>query len=466
MIAPVSEESGKAVAAPAKVWQVGTLTYTTGGLVVLFCWLLWGDFAWSMRERSVTWVMQLLLKKFQASDLLTSLLIMTLPAALGMVISPIVSYRSDRHRGRWGRRIPFLIWPTPFIVLSMVALAFGAELGGLLHRLLGAWSPGESNSILIVLGVFWVIFEAAVIVAAAVFGGLINDVVPTRFLGRFYGMFRALSLIAGMIFNYWLLARAESHTAWVFLGIAGLYAVGFTVMCLKVKEGKYPPPPPPPQAHPGGVAGGFFPAMRSYLRTCFTNRYYLLVFTVLTLSAVTFAPVFTFSVFFAKSVQMDMGTYGKCTALMLFISLCLAYPLGALADRFHPIRMGIAALVLHVGVTLWAGLCAKDAHTFAIALVSEGVLAGVWSTCTASLSQRLYPRARFAELASAQGILGAVASMGLAPMVGLFLDYTGHVYRYTYLISCGLTVLALVGLVALHARFMALGGVKNYQAPE
>src|SRR5882724_12206607 len=98
-----------AMAAPVgrKIWTVGTLAYTTGGLVILFCWLLSGDFAWAMKERSVMWVVQLLIKKFEASDMEAGLLIGTLPQILALVLTPIVSYRSDRHRGRWGRRIPF-----------------------------------------------------------------------------------------------------------------------------------------------------------------------------------------------------------------------------------------------------------------------------------------------------------------------------------------------------------------------
>jgi len=39
---------------PGKTWRVGTLTYTGAGLVTLTAWLLWGDFAWWMRERSAT----------------------------------------------------------------------------------------------------------------------------------------------------------------------------------------------------------------------------------------------------------------------------------------------------------------------------------------------------------------------------------------------------------------------------
>jgi hypothetical protein len=88
----------------AKTWKAGTLTYTAAGLVVLFAWLLVGDFAWQLKERSVGATAQLILKKFGAADLLVGLLIGSVPAALGMIIGPVISMRSDRFRSRWGRR--------------------------------------------------------------------------------------------------------------------------------------------------------------------------------------------------------------------------------------------------------------------------------------------------------------------------------------------------------------------------
>ena len=81
MNTPVDPLLPPASPAPRKVWRVGTLTYTSGGLVILFCWLLAGDFAWSMKERSVMWVVQLLIKKFEASDMIAGLMIGTLPQA-------------------------------------------------------------------------------------------------------------------------------------------------------------------------------------------------------------------------------------------------------------------------------------------------------------------------------------------------------------------------------------------------
>ncbi|NBT24798.1 MFS transporter, partial [bacterium] len=62
------------------------------GLATLTFWLLWGDVAWSMRDRSVPSVMQLLFQKFGASNFVSSLLISTLPYGLILLIGPIVSY--------------------------------------------------------------------------------------------------------------------------------------------------------------------------------------------------------------------------------------------------------------------------------------------------------------------------------------------------------------------------------------
>ena len=65
-----------------KTWSIGTLRYTKWGLFLLFAWLLWGDFAWSIRERSAPQLMQVLLKKYGASDTLNGLLVGSLPHSL------------------------------------------------------------------------------------------------------------------------------------------------------------------------------------------------------------------------------------------------------------------------------------------------------------------------------------------------------------------------------------------------
>ena len=166
-------------------WKVGTLVYTSGGLALLFFWLLWGDFAWQMRERSASPVLQVMLKQFKASDFLTGLFLASLPAALTILIAPVVSYRSDRYRSSRGRRIPFLLASTPFAAGAMFLLAASPALGSHLHVWLGSGSPGENTCILIMIGLSWTVFEAAAIIANALFGALINDVVPGKCLADF-----------------------------------------------------------------------------------------------------------------------------------------------------------------------------------------------------------------------------------------------------------------------------------------
>jgi MFS family permease len=448
--------------APRQIWSVGSLTYTTAGLAILFCWLLWGDFAWAMKDRAIPPIVQLLLKKFGASDMVAGLLFGTLPPAIGLILVPIVSYKSDRHRGRWGRRIPFLLIPTPIIVLSIAGLAFSPLLGAYTDQWLGPHSLGLDSCALIFIGVFWMLFEFSTTIANSVNGALINDVVPQPVLGRFYGLARALSLIAGIIFTHWMLGKAETTYVWIFLGMGAIYGIGVTLMCLKVKEGEYHPQPP---MDAGRNIRGFL-AVKTYFQECFSDTYYRWTFCALAVAGMATGPVNLFSVFFAKSVHMDLTLYGNCLALTYCVSLVLAYPLGWLADKCHPLRLAIGVLVLYAIVGLWGGFFARDSQTFAIALVAHGVVAGIWMTATASLNMRLLPKAEFAQFASAAGIVSSLMWMTLAPVSGLLLDHFHHDYRYTFFMGFGLSIIGLLGCLVVHGKFMALGGPRNYVAPE
>lgn len=442
-------------------WRIGTLTYTSGGLVLLFFWLLGGDFAWSLKERSVPAVVQLLFKNFGASDLISGLMLGTLPSLVVVVIGPLISYRSDRHRSRHGRRIPYLVWTTPVAVVAMLGLALSPAMAGWVHSEAGSRSVGLNQTIVLLLGVFWTLFELATVAANAVFGALINDVVPRPLLGRFYGLFRALSLIAGMIFNYWLLGPSETHYAAIFAGLGLLYGVGFMVMCLKVKEGEYPADPDLAPA----AGQGFMAAIKTYFTECFSNAYYRWVFMAFMLSNLAFYSINLFNLYLAKSLQMEMTVYGKLVALTYLISLMLSYFLGILADRYHPLRVGIVFLILYAILALAGGIFATSAPVFSVILVLHGVLNGAFNTATASLGQRLYPHAKFAQFASAGLMLLSVSQVLVAPLVGRLLDATGHAYRYTYYLGFVLAGFAVLASFVVCRHIVRLGGFENYAAP-
>ena len=443
-----------------KTWKVGTLTYTTGGLVVLFLWLLWGDFAWSMKDRVIPPVVQLVLKKFAISDFLSGVLMGALPPFLGLVLGPIISCWSDRYRSKWGRRIPFLLLPTPLIVLSIVALAFSPQVGGWLHHLSGCSEAAKNSFIIGVFAFFWICFDVSTLVANSVFGGLVNDVVPRQVIGRFYGLFRAISLMAGIIFNYTLMGSANENFGIIFLGVGALYGFGVTAMCFKVKEGSYP--------EPDQMESGQHPllAVRNYFRECFTSPYYLGLFLLGAFQGMGSGSVNLFSIYAAGSFGLSMTGYGYCLAITYVCSLLLAYPLGALVDRSHPLPLAIITMVLYTAAMGWSYFGVTGKFSFEVALIVHGVLAGTYGTVTSGMAALLFPRAKFSQYCSAGGIIGCFAGMALGPMLGLFLDFSGHNYRYTFAAGAIFTALAIVIAIPVYLKFLALGGSKNYVAPE
>ena len=446
-----------------RLWHAGTLTYTTAALVVLFSWLLWGDFAWNLKERAINPVAQIMLRGFEAPDWLVGLLVGSIPAGIGLLLGPIISVKSDRHRGRWGRRIPFLLIPTPIVALAMFGLAVTPSAGTWLHDFLGARSPGETFCRIAVFSFFWTTFEIATITVNSLFGALINDVVPQAVIGRFFALFRAVSLIAGIIFNFFLMGKAESHFFEIFVGLGLLYGIGFTLMCLKVKEGAYPVPPP----EPASIAKSKIIApVVTYLRECYTNPFYLWFFVATTLGILSLGPVNAFSVFHARSVGMSDDLYGKSLALSYACSLVLSYPLGILADRFHPIRLGILGMSLYVVVTVYGFFFATTSSTFFIAFVLHTVVAGIYLTATASIGQRLLPQAKFGQFSSAAGIIGGICYMILPPALGIFIQNMNHEYRFVFILGSMIAATSAGAYVMVFFKYKKLGGDTAYVAPE
>lgn len=483
--APVSDAAS--VAAPPASgrktsWTVGSLTYTYRGLVGLFVLLLVGDFVWTMRDRSAMPMSQWFLSSLSVPNWLFGLLMTTFPALLGLVLGPIISVRSDRHRSPRGRRIPFLLWTTPIAAAGMLGIGLTPLLAGWLHGLgdsssaLGAWlhqvagTEGVGARLLALLenkmvvsvicfGVFWAIFEFAAIASHAVFGGLINDVVPPELIGRFYGLFRAVSLLDGIIFNFWVMGLVPTHFTLILVTIGVLYGVGFYWVCLRVKEGSYPPPPPI-------ASGGRVEEVKSYFRDCFHRPYYVAVFLLLTLGNLCFIPINAFSIPYANSLGMSMDGFGKCLAITYTISLFLSFFIGWLADRFHPLRVGMVALALYTVTAIAGFMLARDPDSFAVFFILHGVASGSYMTGVASLGQRLFPRSKFAQYSSASGILASVGSIAVGPLVGAVIDLSDGVFRYTFGLGAVLTVMAFVCALIVYGYFRRLGGPAHYNAPE
>jgi len=400
----------------------------------------------------------ILLIRFGASDFLLGLIKSSLPQAMAITMLPVVAYRSDRYRSRWGRRIPFIAFAAPFACVAMVGLAFSPILGGVLDRLLGTASPGANPCVIIWLSLFWMMFEFSSIICQSLFHGLIADVVPKAVIGRFYAMFRVVSTMAGMSYTYALQGRIQDFYFPIFIGIAVIFAVSFTCMCLKVKEGGYPPPPPPGE--------GVQPlAVVTYARECFSKPHYLWIYASVMLGYMATEPISTYIYAYAPSIGMDLGRLGKFQTVQLFVSLLMAYPLGWLVDRFHPLKVCLGALAMMALSTLAAYLLVHDGASLGIAVIWVGALSGAWSTSMLALAPTLFPKTRFSSFHSAMTLSYSVGLMVVVPVCGWMLDRTGHDYINIYYWGALMSTATFLATYAVYRRFVALGGAAGYQAP-
>lgn len=432
----------------------GTLTYTTGGLLVLFFWLFFGDFAIFMRERSAMPSVTVLMQQFHASNFLMGLFKEALPAAIGLLVVPIVAFKSDRHRSRRGRRIPFLAVPTPIGALAMVGIGYCPDLGAAAHQMLGDFSPGLDVCVLSFFGVFWTVFEIVAIVTLALFTALIADVVPNGLLGRFYGCFRIISLGAGIIFNKFIFAYTDTHLREIFLAIGLFYGVAFTLMCVFVKEGQYPDPAPEEgaAAHPAG----FFKNAKVYLVESFSHPHYLWVFSALAFGLLAPFPFNSFNQVYAGQLGLTKQQLGDLLAGSFAISIGLAFFIGWFVDTFNALKVVIAALLLYFISMLSGYVFIEGAEEFSLVFMVHVVISGIYFTANASLPMMLFPKLRFSQFASAAGIISGLSLLVVGTLQGKLLDWAGSNYQFTLLGSALFAGIALVLHIVVLYKYKSL----------
>ncbi|MEI8247343.1 MAG: hypothetical protein WCI51_16035, partial [Lentisphaerota bacterium] len=229
-------------ASASKTYRCGTLTYTKIGLTAVLAWLLWGDFCFTLMEAVVPSIVPLKLKGLGCPNWMMGVILSTVPGILHMTVCPYVSFKSDRFRSRWGRRIPFIVCTMPFLCISLAMLGWSDDISLLLQKYSPALTQFAPATLTVVLiGFFMIMFQFFNMFVSSVFWYLFNDVVPPQVIGRFVGILRIITMMATTLYNFFIFKYAESHMREIFLGAAVLYFVGFGIMCLMVKEGEYPP---------------------------------------------------------------------------------------------------------------------------------------------------------------------------------------------------------------------------------
>jgi MFS family permease len=419
------------------------------GLGALLMWLLLGDLGVSLRDRAALPSALELLRRHAASDTATSLMLSTLPAVLSMLLVPLAGYHSDRCRSRLGRRTPFLLAAAATGGAALLGLAASPALAATLDAALGAASPGLQACRLLLFCLFWSTFDCAALSASSVFGGLVNDLVPARLLGRFFAAFRIVSLGVGIAYHQWIFALTDRHLPAVLVGVALCFSLPLLAMALKVKE---VPLPPLPAALPTAHAP-WLPLR--HLLACFRYGPFGWAVAAFVLACVTFSPFNTFYLHYAHAVGLPKATLGALTATGYAVSIASAFAIGWLADRFGALRVSTLVMALYCALCTAGFAAVSDAASFRAFYLAHVIVSGAWFTAAASLPMALFPRASFVQFNATKDLIVILGTIVVSSLQGPLLDLSGHAYRFTLLAGAVFSVLSLLCLARLRAGRVA-----------
>jgi MFS family permease len=203
-----------------------------------------------------------------------------------------------------------------------------------------------------------------------------------------------------------------------------------------------------------------------YVRECGQDPFYRTVFVTMAFAGLAFQPVNIFSLFAAKSYGIDTGIYGNSLALTYIIGFFIAFPIGWLTDRFHPMRTGLVFLALYGLLMTSAYWIVRGPESFLVMFVVHGVSAGIYGTAVSGLLPMLFPRGQFSQFYSATYILINILVVVASPVLGQLMDVTNHNYRLMFLLAGLIAFAACAFWLLLNRGFVRNGGVKSYQPPQ
>lgn len=461
-----------------KPYKVGTLAYTKMGLVMVFVWLLWGDFVFTLMDNSIPGILPLKLNDLGAPDSVNTFFNKTLGYTVVFLFAPIVSMKSDRTRTRWGRRIPYLFWSTPFVGLFLVLIGCYESLtnlvtGGAASAMFMGFELSATTVTLVLFGALMVGYDLANIFVNTVYWYLFNDVVPIQFMSRFLALFRIVGTLANMAYMEWIFPHSMTHFRTIFI-VAGIaYVIGFMAMCWFVREGQYPPP-----AENVDSKKGFISAVKTFRAECFTHRlywYFFLANTCTFMCALTgmFAIVRN-----TKTLGISMADLGRLGVWTAAVSLLLQFPAGWVSDKWHPIRVYVVSHIVYIGGTLAAcvwifkdfGPSGNLVYLYWITLLFQPIYA-IANASELPMYMRLLPKDRYGQFCSANAMIRAFAMIFGSTAAGFFIQslepYVG-LGRYNYIPVWTLAwqIAAAVLLILLYKQWKLYGGDHSYSPPK
>ena len=446
-----------------KTYRVGTLVYTSRALLVVMFWMLLGDLCLQIMEQLPTSLVPLQLRWAMASDTLIGFVSGSLPAVLGILLNPIIGIQSDRHRGRLGRRRPFLLAATPLVLVALVGLGFAKPVAAMLALWTGAESVGSVE--IGWIGGCMVVFVVANTYIMQVYQFLFVDVIPAEVMGKFVGCYRAVGALGAFVFHRYMFGAAEAQTALIYVISAVLYGASFLLLIWKVKEGDYGPPPP---------KESLAKTTKAYFMECFKSSFYLKTYSLAFCFWSAVVPLWTFLVFFGTKAGQDLGyaptlgmsldAFGQARGWCSLVQVPVFFIVGPLVDRFHPLRVAMVGMLLSSATFFANFFFVHSEGTFTLWLIANFIAQAIYMGAYLAILPRLLPRSKYGQFFTANQIFG-FAGVALAPVLCGGLLETVKDYRFIYVWCGGCTLAGFVMCVLLYRHWMRLGGDAGYRPP-
>ena len=469
-----------------------TLTYTKVGLVAVAAWLLWGIICVNLASHaSQQSLVKLLAEQVKAETdfpLTTLTLILTaIPAAMGLLGYAIVSLVSDRHRSRRGRRLPFILWNLPVVIVGVVAIGFGEQYLAFFQHMdtEGAIGIQPLSATLLIIGVAVGLFALACSFIKTAWLYLAIDVLPETSIGRFMAINHILGPGLFFLLRMTGLRPIDLPISWVCGGAAFIYLAGTGLMCLRIHEPAYPPPEP---IHGARLRQRY--AAPRFL----SHRLYLLSAVARGCIAAAAASTVGTLILFRDGIGITMEQLGTVGGPSVIVMVILAYPAGWLIDRQHPVRVAIWSAIA-LAVTYLASLLLLRTYPawFVLTFVG-GVVMPVVHATTTPMYVRLFPRVWFARFYLWAEVVAGIVMCVLTLMSYAFIEWTtrtdgawsssywnwlspkdfsaqlgsGHnasALNWMYLPACLWSALAVICLLAVRRAWLRHGGLEGYIPP-
>jgi len=444
-----------------KIYSVGTLQYTARSLMVLFVWMLWGDFCFVLFESLFSGFMPLYMKQLHAPDTLISALTASAGGVVTLMFLPHLSMWSDRYRSRWGRRIPFLLWAAPCTVATMCLIGFVPEIANWISARIPLPSfISQTTFILTFLSIFTLAFHFFNMILWNVFTFLQRDVIPLETMPWALSCFRFVGTIGSLLFNWLIFPHMLDHRKEVCIGVGVLYAAAYLMMCLKVKEGEYPPSPPAKRSN-------LMETYMGYFKTCLSVRLYRIYFIVFMVSVIgNTGTKYFVTLFYQEQMKMSLQEIATLLNWSTGLSLAVLMLAGYLCRKFSPVRVFLGTMVCQIVIYFLSYFLVVDKPTVLIFTLLNIVPIVISQIAFNSTNMILFPKERFGQFSSGLNVFAMGCTIVASLMVGRLMDFSGHNYRLHYIMSGIGYLLALGPMILVYRGWLNHGGDQNYVPPE